>query len=170
MALSPHARLDQRPDEARALTYTTPAVEEPLALAGPSELHFWGMTTASDTDWVVKLADVAPDGSSTLLTSSYLRASHRTWDDARSVPGAPWISNEEPAPVPSGKILEYRVDIWDIAHTLQPGHRLRMNISSADTPNHEPLAEPALNAVFHDQHYPSELIPTVRPSGGETLR
>lgn len=163
VALSPHARVDQRPDEARALTYTTAAFEGPLSLAGPSELRFWGMTTASDTDWIVKLADVAPDGSSTLLTSGYLRASHRTWDEERSRPGSPWISNEEPAPVPPGKILEYRIDIWDIAHTIQPGHRLRMTISSADTPNHEPLAEPAVNAVFHDHHYPSALILTVRP-------
>ncbi len=164
VALSPHARVDQRPDEARALTYTTPAFRKPVVLAGPGELHFWGMTTAEDTDWVVKVTDVAPDGTSTLLTSGYMRASHRTWDPERSRPGDPWITNEDPAPVPPGRILEYRVDIWDIAHTVQPGHRIRMTISSSDVPNHEPLAEPALNAVFHDQHYPSALILTVRPS------
>jgi predicted acyl esterase len=162
VAATPHARTDNRPDEARSLTYTTEALKRPLALAGPIELHFWGITTASDTDWIVKVTDMAPDNSTKLITSGYVRASHRKWDEKLSRPGLPWLPNEEPAPVPAGKPLEYRIDIWDIAHTVKKGHRLRITISSSDTPNHEPLPEPALNAVLHSRDYPSRLLITVR--------
>jgi putative CocE/NonD family hydrolase len=162
VAATPHYRADQRPDQARSLSYTTPAMEKPMALAGPMELHFWGATTAEDVDWIVKVADVAPDGSSKLLTSGYVRASHREWDPARSRPGRPWLPNTDPAPVPFGKPLEYRVDIWDIAHTVAKGHRLRITIASSDFPNHEPLPHPALNYVFHNADFPSELLVTVR--------
>ena len=162
VAASPHLRLDNRGDEAQALTYTTPAMKKPMSLAGPMELNFWALTTASDTDWVVKVTDVAPDGATELISSGYVRASHRKWDEKLSRPGAPWLPNEEPAVVPAGKPLEYRMDIWDIAHTVQKDHRLRITISSSDTPNHEPLAEAAVNAVLHSEDYPSRLLVTVR--------
>jgi uncharacterized protein len=162
VAASPHARLDNRPDEAQSLTYTTPAMKEPLALAGPMELHFWGITSASDTDWIVKVSDVAADGSSKLISSGFVRASHRAWDEKLSRPGTPWLPNDKAVPVPAGMPLEYRIDIWDIANTIQKGHRLRISISSSDTPNHEPLAEPAVNVLLHSRDYPSRLLITVR--------
>jgi len=39
-----------------------------------------------------------------------------------------------------GLATQYRMDIWDTAWTLAPGHRLRLWLSSSDSPNHEPLA------------------------------
>ena len=162
VAASPHYRADQNADEARALTYATKPMKDPLALAGPMELHFWGATTASDTDWVVKVTDVAPDGTSKLISSGYVRASHRRWDPKRSQPGRPYLPNASPATVPSGKPLEYRIDIWDIAHTVGKGHQLRITVSSSDFGNHEPLAEPALNYLFHSDSFPSRLIVTAR--------
>lgn len=162
VALSPHYRADERVDEARSLSYTTGELKKPLSLAGPMELHFWGATTAADTDWIVKVTDVAPDGSSKLISSGYVRASHRAWDPDRSRPGRPWLPNTHPSPVPSGKELEYRIDIWDIAATIGKGHRLRISVASNDFPNHEPLTEPALNYLFHNGAFPSRLIVTVR--------
>ncbi len=162
VAASPHLRIDNRSDQARSLTYTTSVAEKPIVLAGPMELNFWGLTTASDTDWIVKVTDVAPDGSASLLTTGQVRASHRAWDKKKSRPGRPWLSNDTESNVPAGMPLEYRIDIWDIAHTILEGHRLRITISSSDTPNHEPLTEPAINAVLHNEDFPSRLLITVR--------
>ena len=162
VAASPHLRVDNRPDQAQSLTYTTDAMKKPLSLAGPMELHFWGLTTASDVDWIVKVTDVADDGSTKLISSGYVRASHRRWSAGRSRPGEPWLPNESPSVVPAGKPLEYRIDIWDIANTIVKGHRLRITVSSADVPNHEPLTEAAVNAVLHSSDYPSRLLVTVR--------
>ncbi|MGH2730085.1 MAG: CocE/NonD family hydrolase, partial [Actinomycetota bacterium] len=161
VALSPHYRADQRADGVRSLSYTTAEMKKPLSLAGPIELHFWGATTAEDTDWIVKVTDVAPSGEAKLISSGYVRASHRSWDEKRSLPGRPWLPNTSPAPVPSGKPLEYRVDIWDIAHTVKKGHRLRISVASSDFPNHEPLTEPAINYLFHSPAYASKLLLTV---------
>lgn len=162
VAATPHLRIDQRPDDARSLAYTTPAMKKPLSLAGPMELNFWGATTAEDTDWIVKVSDVAPDGTSKLISSGYVRASHRRWDPKKSRPGRPWLPNTKPAVVPAGKPLEYRIDIWDIAHTVLKGHRLRIAVSSSDSPNHEGLPEPAVNYLFHSRDFPSKLLVTVR--------
>jgi putative CocE/NonD family hydrolase len=162
VAATPHARADGHADDAQSLTYTTSPRKKALRLAGPMELNFWGATTAPDTDWIVKVSDVAPNGSTKLVTSGFVRASHRKWDPKRSQAGRPWLPNKSPAPVPAGKPLEYRVDIWDIAHTVKKDHRLRISISSSDTPNHEPLLEPAVNILLHAPAYPSRLLVTVR--------
>jgi hypothetical protein len=54
------------------------------------------------------------------------------------------------------------MDIWDTAYTLAPGHRLRLWLSSADTPTHEPLEVAGRNLIFHDADHPSQLVLNTR--------
>jgi putative CocE/NonD family hydrolase len=157
-AFSPYATFDQRIDSPLGLTYTGPALTKPLHLAGPSELNFWALTEGSDMDWVARLIDVAPNGSASVITEGWLRASYRAVDESRSKPGAPYHPDTQTLPVQIGLPINYRVDIWDTAYTLAPGHRLRLWLSSSDTPNHEPLAVAGRNIVMHDATHPSQLI------------
>lgn len=161
VAATPQISLDQNADEARALSFTTAPLETPLEIAGPIELRFFASTTAPDTDWVVKVSRVSPDGASRLMSSGYLRASQRKWDEALSRPGSPWITNtEEDAAAPGEGVNEYRIDVWDIAWTLQPGERLRVSVSSGDSPNHTPSPWAAVNTIYHNEQYPSRLLLT----------
>ena len=155
---TPYIHADQRLDDLQGLTFTGPALTKPLHLAGPSELHFWAITEASDMAWVARLSDVAPDGSQTPITQGWLRASFRHVDAARSRPGAPYLTDDRHDPVTVGLSTEYRMDIWDDAYTLPPGHRLRLWFSSSDSPTHEPLPEAGRNLLFHDASHPSALI------------
>ncbi|HEX9710934.1 MAG TPA: CocE/NonD family hydrolase C-terminal non-catalytic domain-containing protein [Actinomycetota bacterium] len=59
-------------------------------LVGPIELHMWAQTDATDADFIARISDVAPDGSSMLITTGYVRASHRAWDPSKSIPSEPW--------------------------------------------------------------------------------
>ncbi len=154
----PYAPLDQRLDEPSGLTYTTPALTKPLHLAGPDEFRFWAVTEASDMAWVGRLEDVAPDGSATLITQGWLRASFRYVDPSHSPAGDPYLPDDRDTPVVTGQTTEYRMDIWDTAYTLAPGHRLRLWLSSSDAPTHEPLDVAGRNLIFHDSDYPSRLI------------
>jgi predicted acyl esterase len=108
--------------------------------------------------WVARLVDVAPDGSGRLITQGWLRASFRYVDPARSRPGAPYLPDDRDTPVTIGETTEYRLDLWDTAYTLGPGHRLRLWLGSADTPSHEPLVVAGRNLIFHDATYPSQLL------------
>ena len=64
-----------------------------------------------------------------------------------------------------GETIEYRMDIWDTAYTLAPGHRLRLWLSSSDTPTHEPLPVAGRNLIFHDATHPSQLLIGTRDAG-----
>src|SRR5438445_6112204 len=66
------------------------------------------------------------------------------------------------SPVSVGEDTEYRMDIWDTAYTLAPGHRLRLWLSSSDTPTHEPLEVAGRNLIYHDSDHPSELLLSAR--------
>ena len=122
----PYAPLDQRLDEPQGLTYTTPALTTTLHLAGPSELRLWAVTEGSDMAWVGRLEDVAPNGSASLITQGWLRASFRYVDPKHSPAGDPYLPDDRDTPVVIGQTTEYRLDIWDTAYTLAPGHRLRL--------------------------------------------
>jgi putative CocE/NonD family hydrolase len=154
----PYAPLDQRIDEPQGLTYTTPVLAKPLHLAGPSEFRFWAVTEGSDMAWVARLEDVAPNGSASLITQGWLRASFRYVDSKRSRTGDPYLPDNRKTPVEIGQTTKYRMDIWDTAYTLARGHRLRLWLSSSDAPTHEPLDVAGRNLIFHDHVFPSRLI------------
>jgi putative CocE/NonD family hydrolase len=172
----PHPYWDQQTDEPKGLSYTTEPLATDTRVVGPINLHLKATTLGlpgdepadpwpgpaqlvppnHDTDFVVKLTDVAPDGNSTLVTQGYLRASHRALDVANSefdgfgnVVRAQHFHDAANVSPPSGTAETYDIEIWPTAKIFAQGHRLRLDIYSADTPNHLTLLKPALNTVHH---------------------
>lgn len=136
VAASPYVPTDQRLEEPQGLTFRTQPVAEPLRLAGPIQLHLVASSTAADTDWYAKLADVAPDGSQAIITDGMLRASHRELDEERSSEASPYHVHEDPRPNEPGRRYAYDISIWPTAYELAPGHRLQLRITSNDAPTH----------------------------------
>jgi putative CocE/NonD family hydrolase len=174
VAASPFIPTDQRLESFQGLTFRTETLAEPLLLAGPSVLHLVASSSASDTDWIVKMADVAPDGSETIITNGYLRASHRELDTARSREGVPYHTHVNPTPIEAGERYAYEVEIWPTAYELPAGHRLQIRITSFDVPTHAPASIqldldnpaatqitpllPAMNDIYEGGADPSYLL------------
>ncbi|MBV9212484.1 MAG: CocE/NonD family hydrolase [Actinobacteria bacterium] len=138
VAASPYIPLDQRTAEEAGLTWRTDALTKPLTLAGSSALHLEAASSATDTDWFAKLSDVAPDGSESIITEGFLRASHRRLDYTRSTHIRPWHTNTDPKPIRPGHIYDYDIAIWPTAYMLAKGHRLQLRVNSYDFPTHLP--------------------------------
>lgn len=171
---SPYIPTDQRLESANGLTFRTEALSEPLRLVGPSMLHLIASSSTTDTDWIVKMADVAPDGSEHIITNGYLRASHRELDTERSREGVPYHTHVDPSPIEVGRAYPFDVEIWPTAYELATGHRLQIRLTSFDVPTHapasialdldNPLATqvspllPALNTVYAGGTDPSYLL------------
>lgn len=188
------SRRDQSGEDASGVTYVTDRLDQDVTLAGPIALKLHattftdpgstagaellpGATQAhppwADTDFVVKVSEVAPDGTATLITQGYLRASHQAVDAARShVLDGELVSPFHPHtaetldPPEVGQVETYNVEIWPTAKTFREDHRLRLDIMSADTPNHLNLAKPAVNLVHHDADHASYLAVPLAPAGG----
>lgn len=147
---------EQRED---VLVYTSDVLREPLTILGPVEAVLYAATDARDTDWVVKLVDVRPDGTAIGLNHSggVLRARYRQGYD-REVLLRP------------GAVEKFDISVWDLGHTFLPGHRLRLHVTSSAYPlinpnqnTGNPVASDvewriAKQTVHHDRASPSHVL------------
>jgi putative CocE/NonD family hydrolase len=153
---------DHRSVEGRMLTYTSAVLQQDLTVIGPVKAVLYGLSSTPDTDWVVRLCDVWPDGRSMWVCDGILRARYRNS-----------LAREE-LMVP-GQIYQFEVDMWATAQVFQAGHRLRIHVTSSDFPWYDrnlntgrPFGEEvhgqvAINTVFHDAARPSHLLLPVMP-------
>jgi uncharacterized protein len=136
-----------------ALTYTTAAMPRDTVIAGPIDATLYATSTRPDTELVTTLEDVAPDGKSTPITTGALLGSFRKLD-----PGLGWYARDgrplipyhpytkaSVAPVPMGEITRFDVEVFPTLAQLRSGHRLRLTLTSADTPHLLPIPEQQQN-------------------------
>jgi putative CocE/NonD family hydrolase len=122
----------QQAVEARddVLTFTTAPFDAPVTIFGEVSATFFAASSAVDTDFVVRLCRVTPDGTSLGLADGIIRAS---WRDSYAGNGL-WEPGHEPSPIAPGKPYEYTVSLWQTAYTFAPGERLRVQITSSCHP------------------------------------
>jgi predicted acyl esterase len=118
--------LDQRPIDWRedVLVYVTEPLTEPLEVAGDPVVELQAASSALDTDFIARLADVHPDGFVQPLSYGIVRARYRHGFDA-------------PQLLTPGAVERYRIKLHPVAFCLLPGHRLRLEVTSSDFPNYD---------------------------------
>jgi len=142
--------LDQRQDEAYSLTYTTPPLEADVEVTGTPAAHLFVSSSADVAYFAVKVCDVAPDGTSKLVSDGGLNATHRN-------------SDSRPGPLVPGEVYELRFDLKSIAYIFPAGHRIRVAISSADFQNAWPVSKAAINTLVRGAECPSRVVLPVAP-------
>ncbi len=165
----PRNYTDMRPNDKKALTYTTAPLAAPTEITGHPVVHLWLETEAPDLDAFVTLEAVAPDGRAAYLTEGNLRASHRKpaaapFDNA----GLPFHSHFEAdcMPVPAGEPFELSLALLPTSYRFPAGSRIRVSVSFADADNFEtPVISPAprLRLLRNARHPSFVALPVVRP-------
>jgi len=114
---------DQRPLEARddVVVFSTPPLDEPLEITGRIRAHLFVSIDRPDTDLVVWLSDVYPDGRSMLITDGALRLATRG--------GSTGLT-----PLQRGEIFAADIDLLTTSIVLNKGHQLRIAVSSSNSP------------------------------------
>ncbi len=168
---------DNRVDESTSggTSYTTAPLKKSLRIDGPILANLWLSTTASDAVATVRVADVAPDGTSTDLTDGWLAASFRKLDRSRSryVRGhllQPWhpFTRDSVLPLPAGEPMQVPVEVFPTNAVIAKGHSLRIDVEGGDFPHAMPPAPMEANElggvvqVLHDRQHPSYVeLPTL---------
>ena len=145
-----------------ALVFTSKPLSRPIEVTGQMSATLWAASDAKDTDWNVMLLDVFPDGHAERVQDGVARARFRRGFD-REVLLTP------------GQVERYDVDLWFTSRVFEPGHRLRVSISSALFPKYDRNLNTGGNnerdstfvvahqRLLHDSAHPSHVVLPVIP-------
>lgn len=137
------------------LVYQTDTLTEAVAVAGNLSAKFYAASSAVDTDFFVTVSDVDEKGVARKISTNGIRAEFRNW---------PEVPSELLTP---GKVEEFNIYLMFAGHVFQPGHKIRVDIMSADDmvffPNTntgiDPYIDPkpilATQKIYHGAEYPS---------------
>lgn len=159
----PGAR-DARPFEKQSevKTFTTEVLKEPVEWTGRVQAELYVSSTAKDTDFIVRISDVYPDGRSILIVDYPRRARYRDGFDHEVL--------MEP-----GEVYKVAFPIGWMSQVFNKGHRIRVTIASTGAPLYEPNpqtgkpltiefpkdATKATNTIHHNKNYASKIIAPV---------
>lgn len=168
-------------DKVEILRWDTAPFEVATQMIGTGAAHIFAEIDQPDTNFILRLWDAAPTGKRQLITTGYLKASHRELDD-RTTEGNPYHPHTRAVPVEPGTIQEYVVRLYPFANTFRPGHCLTLELSNneplADEHNallppdafHLPVGRPVTHKIYRDAaHHSRLLLPftTPTPSAGQ---
>jgi putative CocE/NonD family hydrolase len=130
--------VDHRPD---VLTWQTDPLQEDVAVTGDIVADLFAATSGTDSDWIVKLIDVFPE--------DYGEPKEPKQEPNAAPPAVPAITGgyqliiadevfrgryrnsfEHPEPIPSGQVLEYKIDLHTNDHVFGKGHRIMVQVQS----------------------------------------
>jgi predicted acyl esterase len=137
---------DERTAEDRkALTWTTPALTEPMTIVGYPVVHLVMSSTHQDGDVLAYLEEIDENGAAHYVSEGAIRLSHRKIDTA------PWPNFGLPfhrstaadlQPLAKNEPTTLDFDLDGTAITIDAGHRLRVTIAGADRSNYELWPDP----------------------------
>jgi uncharacterized protein len=141
---------DQRVVESRAdvLVYSSDPLTEPMEVTGFVDAVLKVSSSAKDTDFAVKLVDVAADGTAYIIGDTILRARYRNGFEKPEMMTAAAIYTIRPTPM----VTSIR---------FEKGHRIRVEVTSSNFPKfvrnlntggaNESESEPVIanNAIHH---------------------
>lgn len=108
------------------LTYTTPPLSSDLVVTGNVKTIIRAAFSATDGNIFVRLEDVAPDGTATLVGGpGALKASHYKGHDHLET-------------ITPGEMYDLPVEVWATHWRFVKGHSLRLSVSSGDSAQHVP--------------------------------
>jgi len=140
------------------LVYTSDVLERDTEITGPITFILFASSSAPDTDFVVKLVDVHPNGKSINISEGIIRARFRN-----NVHG-------EPVLMEPGKIYKFNIEMMATSNVFKKGHRIKVYITSSNFPlwdrnlntGNDPATDTEMQVahqtIFHDSLRPSHII------------
>jgi predicted acyl esterase len=112
---------DQRGTDAYSLVYDSDPLEQDLEILGFPRAILYVSADAPLANWIVRISDIAPDGTVTQVAGAGLSGAHRT-------------SSEEPEALVPGQVYKLEFDLHFTSWVFPKGHRIRLAVNNAIWP------------------------------------
>lgn len=158
-----------------SVIYTTKKFHHARTLAGPIVANVYAKSTTPETQLVAEVEEVTSSGASYPLTEGALLGSLRSVEPSKSwrshgvttLPYHPY-TKASARPVKPNQLTRYQIEIFPTMVTIGNGDRLRLTLSTSDSPHLTPLPAqiPQLSGgvytIVHSHAKPSSLIVELR--------
>ncbi|MGA3187500.1 MAG: CocE/NonD family hydrolase [Bryobacteraceae bacterium] len=161
-------KMEERPD---VLVYTTEPFKEGTEVSGPIDVTLYVSSDVKDTDFTVKIIDVAPNGPAYNLDETIQRVRYRNGYD------------KPIAFMEKGKVYKVTLQPMTTSNYFAAGHSIRIEVSSSNFPRFdrnmntggnnydETVGVVAHNQVHHSREYPSQItVDVVKRGGADSTR
>lgn len=118
------------PAEGTAAAFVSDPLLQNVTFLGTGAVELWLASTGVDTDVEVVLSEVRPDGSEMFVQVGWLRASHRTEDEALTTDLRPYHTHAESdlQPLLPGEYSLMRVGLYPFGHIFRAGSRIKLSV------------------------------------------
>ena len=139
------------------LVFETDTLQSNTEVTGPIMATVFASTSAPDTDFIVRLLDVEPDGTAWNLTEGIIRSRFR-----KGIYDPPQL-------LKPGEIFKYEIELLPTSNTFLEGHKIAIHITSSNFPLYDrnpntghkqgmdSVIEIACQTIFHDAERPSHI-------------
>ncbi len=145
---------DQRPTDSFSLVFESSPITTDIALLGQPTASLFCAASAKHANWVVRLSDVAPDGSVTLITGSAINGTHRE-------------SSENPSYLIPGNIYPLAIPLHFTSWVFEKGHKIRISVSNGLWPMFWPTPYPITTSLYLGGKMPSTITLPLIPIIGD---
>jgi predicted acyl esterase len=116
-------------------------------VTGPVAFYFSATLDQPDATWIATLRDVAPDGTSRVLTKGWLRACQRALDPELSTHYRPRQLHTGQETLLPGQSYTYAMEIREVSNLFRAGHRLVLDVRGQDSTAEDPIWVHTCNAL-----------------------
>jgi putative CocE/NonD family hydrolase len=142
--------LDAREENVWGLAFDTPPLKAGVDILGFTQAHLYVSATAPVANWMVQLYDLAPDGTSYLVTRGFLNGTHRR-------------SHTSPEPLIPDEVYAIDVQLMCSGYRFSPGHVIRVVVTNAEFPVVWPSPFAMTTTLFTGGDQPSFIALPVLP-------
>lgn len=148
---------DMSRDDAQSLTFDSAPLTRHMGIIGFPRVNLEVKSTSKRVNWSVRLEDVAPDGTVSLITGGLLNSSQRK-------------DRLKPSNTVRRRSYAVEVEMHFTTWTFQPGHKVRLAVSNAQFPMAWPSGEAMVSCVLADCKGSLLTLPITSNRNGRRLR
>jgi putative CocE/NonD family hydrolase len=135
---------DQRMADLQRVKWDTGPLPHDMVIVGTPVMNLSAALSAPDGNIVVRLEDLAPNGTSYVITTGWLRASHR-------------LGHQHSVVLEPNRPYNFTIPLWPTDWNIKAGHYLRITISSGDLQMIEPDGKSGNTMMVYAGKYGSSI-------------
>jgi putative CocE/NonD family hydrolase len=126
---------DQRFLDTERIKFADLPMKSDAIIVGTPVMHLRASLSTPDANIVVRLEDLGKDGTSYVITTGWLRASHR-------------LGHQNPRKLTLNQTYDFTIPLWPTDWRIKAGHFLRITVSGGDLQMIEPGESDATLTVY----------------------